>query len=318
MTKPPRTPRQYLTLFLKGMAMGGADVVPGVSGGTIAFITGIYDTLLDAISAVNAEAFRLLTQGKVAAFWQHINGNFLVTLFGGIAVSILTLARLVGYFLEHYPIQLWSFFFGLIIIAAYLVAKEIGRWSGGVYVAGIIGIVIASGITLATPAETPTSLWFVFLSGAIAICAMILPGISGSFILLILGKYAFILEAVNERHLGVIAVFLLGCVVGITTFARVISWLLDHYHDVAVALLAGFMIGSLGKIWPWKEVALTRLNSEGEEVPFVTNNVLPGQYEFLTGQDPLLWQAILFMLIGFFLVFAIERFASRQQQKSEH
>ena len=316
--RTPRTPRQYLTLFLKGIAMGGADVVPGVSGGTIAFITGIYDTLLDSISAVNVEAFRLLMQGKVAAFWQHINGNFLITLFGGIAVSILTLAKLISYFLEYYPIQLWSFFFGLIIIAAYLVAREIGRWSGGVYMAGIIGIAIAFGITLTTPAETPTALWFVFLSGAIAICAMILPGISGSFILLILGKYTYILEAVNERHFGIIVVFLLGCIVGITSFARVISWLLDHYHDIAVALLAGFMVGSLGKIWPWKEVALTRLNSKGEEVPFVTNNVLPGQYELLTGQDALLWQAILFMLIGFFLVFGIERFASRQQKKNVH
>ena len=297
--------------------MGGADVVPGVSGGTIAFITGIYETLLDSIKSVDGAALQLLIKGQFKAFWQHINGNFLVTLFAGIAVSILTLAKLIAYLLEHYPIQLWSFFFGLIIIAAYLVAKEIGHWSAGVFVAAAAGIAIAYYITLATPAETPTSLWFVFLSGAVAICAMILPGISGSFILLILGKYAFILEAVNERNFAVIAVFGLGCVVGILTFARVISWLLERYHDVAVALLAGFMIGSLGKIWPWKEVVLTRLDSHGVEVPFVTRNVLPAQFEQLTGQDALLWQAILFMLVGFLLVFGIERVASYQQQKRE-
>ena len=170
---------------------------------------------------------------------------------------------------------------------------------------------------MATPAETPTALWFIFLSGAVAICAMILPGISGSFILLILGKYAYILDAVNERDFAVLAVFGLGCVVGILTFARIISWLLDHYHNIAVALLAGFMIGSLGKIWPWKEAVLTRLNSHDEEVPFVTRNVLPAQYEQLTGQEALLGQAILFMLVGFLLVLAIERFASYQQKKSE-
>lgn len=317
MNQSPRTPRQYVTLFLKGMAMGGADVVPGVSGGTIAFITGIYETLLDSIASVNVPALQLLLKGRVKDFWQHINGNFLVTLFGGIFLSILTLAKLLGFLLEAYPIQLWSFFFGLIIIAAYLVAKEIKHWSVGVVVSAVVGIAIAYYITLATPAETPSSLWFVFLSGALAICAMILPGISGSFILLILGKYAFILEAVNERNFAVIAVFGLGCVVGILTFSRVISWLLDRYHDVAVALLAGFMIGSLGKIWPWKEAVLTRLDSHGVEVPFVTRNVLPAQFEQLTGQDALLGQAILFMLVGFLLVLGIERFASYQQKKGE-
>ena len=312
-----RTLRQYVTLFFKGMAMGGADVVPGVSGGTIAFITGIYETLLDSIASVNADALQLVFKGRFKDFWQHINGNFLITLFAGVAVSILTLAKLLGYLLEAYPIQLWSFFFGLIIIAAYLVAKEINRWSVGVVVAGAVGIAIAYYITLATPAETPTALWFVFLSGAVAICAMILPGISGSFILLILGKYAYILEALNERNFVVIGVFILGCIVGILTFARVISWLLDHYHDIAVALLAGFMIGSLGKIWPWKEVVLTRPNSHGEEVPFVTSNVLPAQFEQITGQDALLGPAILFMAVGFLLVFGIERFASYQQKNGK-
>ncbi|MEK6481472.1 DUF368 domain-containing protein [Catalinimonas sp. 4WD22] len=307
--------RNYIQLFLKGVAMGGADVVPGVSGGTIAFITGIYGTLLDTIKSFDLEAVQLLLKFKIKALWEHVNGSFLLTLLSGIALSIITLAKLIHIFLENYPIQLWSFFFGLVIIAAVSVSREIKNWSVGAIIAGLLGIVIAFVITLATPAETPTASWFIFLSGAVAICAMILPGISGSFILLILGKYAYILEAVNERELGIIAVFGIGCVVGLLSFARVISWLLHKFHDVAVALLAGFMIGSLNKIWPWKEVVQTRINSKGEEVPFITENVLPGAYLEATSMDPLLWQALLFMLLGIGIVVFLEQFATRRSRK---
>ncbi len=307
--------KDYILLFFKGVAMGSADVVPGVSGGTIAFITGIYGTLLDAIKSFDLEAIQLLLKFKLKEFWQHVNGSFLLTLLSGIALSIITLAKAVQYFLEYFPIQLWSFFFGLVIIAAVLVAKEIGKWSLGVIISGIIGIVIAFLITLSTPAETPTAGWFIFLSGAVAICAMILPGISGSFILLILGKYAYIIEAVNNRDFGVIALFGLGCIVGLLSFARVISWLLHKFHDVAVALLAGFMIGSLNKIWPWKEVLQTRMNSEGEEVPFLTQNILPGAYLEATGMEPLLVQAIIFMLVGIGIVVLLEQFASKKNKK---
>ncbi len=292
--------------------MGSADVVPGVSGGTIAFITGIYGTLLKSIKSFDAEAVRLLLQFRLKAFWRHINGSFLFTLLSGIALSIITLAKVIAYLLEHHPIPLWSFFFGLVIIATYLVSKEITRWSVGVIVMGLLGTAIAYWITEATPAETPTSLWFIFISGAVAICAMILPGISGSFLLLILGKYAYILEAVNERNIEVIAVFGLGCIIGLLSFARVISWLLDHYHDLAVALLAGFMLGSLNKIWPWKEVLSTRINSHGETVPLITDNVSPARYLSVTGQDPMIGQALLFMMIGILLVVGLEWFASRE------
>lgn len=294
--------------------MGGADVVPGVSGGTIAFITGIYGTLLDSIKSFNLEALQLLLKFKIKAFWEHINGKFLLTLLSGIALSIITLAKLIHFFLENYPIQLWSFFFGLVIIAAISVSREIKRWSIGAVISGILGIAIAYYITLATPSETPTASWFIFLSGSIAICAMILPGISGSFILLILGKYAYILDAVNQRDLGVIAVFGLGCIVGLLSFARVISWLLHKYHDVAVALLAGFMIGSLNKIWPWKEVLQTRIDSKGEEVPFITKNILPGDYLEATSMEPLLVQALLFMLLGIGIVVVLEQFANRKNK----
>jgi putative membrane protein len=294
------------------MAVGGADVVPGVSGGTIAFITGIYERLLDAISSFDGEALQYILKFRWQAFWKKVDGTFVVVLLGGILLSILTLAKVIHFLLDEYPIQLWSFFFGLVILAAYVVAKEISRWRGRVILAGIAGIAIAYFITLATPAQTPTDLWFVFISGAVAICAMILPGISGSFILLILGKYEYILGALNERNLLVIAVFGAGCVVGLLSFARVISWLLDRYYYTAIALLAGFMIGSLNKIWPWKEIISMRTNSKGEEVPFITENVLPGVYQEVTGQSPYLGQAILFMILGAGVVFTLDWVASRK------
>jgi len=296
--------------------MGGADVVPGVSGGTIAFITGIYGQLLDAIKSVDLAALRLLSQGRLAGFWQHINGNFLLVLLSGIALSIISLAKVIHYFLETYPIQLWSFFFGLIIISAVSVTRQINQWRGVVVLSGISGIAIAFLVTETSPAETPEAYWFVLLSGALAICAMILPGISGSFILLILGKYTFVLEAINQRDLGVIAVFGIGCIIGLLSFARLISWLLHKYHDVAVALLAGFMIGSLNKIWPWKETVSIRINSKGEEVPLITENVWPGEYFSATGLEPHLMHALLFMLGGIGIVVLLEQFATRKARKT--
>lgn len=310
-----QTIQDYLKLFLKGVAMGGADVVPGVSGGTIAFITGIYETLLNAIKSVDAEAFRLLLQFRIADLWKHINGGFLITLLGGIILSIITFAQVIHFLLDNYPIQLWSFFFGLVVISAISVTREIYQWSAGVVIAGLAGIAIAYWVTEATPGETPEALWFIFLSGAIAICAMILPGISGSFILLIMGKYTYILEAVNERNFVVVGVFAIGCIVGILSFARVISWLLKNYHNMAIALLAGFMIGSLNKIWPWKMVASTRINSSGEEVPFLTKNVLPASYEQITGDPSFLWQAMLFAILGVAIVVVLEQVAARSNKK---
>ncbi len=309
--------KMYGQLFLKGMAMGGADVVPGVSGGTLAFITGIYERLLDAISSFDGEALQYALKFRWKELWEHIDGTFLAVLFAGIATSLLTLAKVLHYLLDTYPIQLWSFFFGLVIAAAYVVAKEITQWKGRVILVGLAGIAIAYAVTIITPAQTPTDLWFIFLSGSIAICAMILPGISGSFILLILGKYEYILGALNERNLLIIATFAAGCVVGLLSFARLISWLLDRYYNTAIALLAGFMIGSLNKIWPWKEVVSTRTNSSGEEIPFLTKNVLPGVYEEVMEQSPNLGQAILFMVLGAGVVLAIDLVAARQQKVTE-
>lgn len=290
--------------------MGGADVVPGVSGGTIAFITGIYEELLNSISKIDVDAVRLLLKFKLKEFWVHINGTFLIVLLSGILTSVFSLATVITYLLEHHPISIWSFFFGLIIISAVLVAKEIREWNWLVILAALIGIAIAYFVTIASPSQTSNSLIFVFISGAIAICAMILPGISGAFILLLLGKYTYIFTALKEFNFPVIIVFGLGCITGLLSFSRVISWLLKNYYNTAVALLAGFMIGSLNKIWPWKIPTSYRINSEGLQVPLTEKNVAPTAYMELTGNDPLILQAVLFILIGIVLVIVIERVGS--------
>ena len=290
--------------------MGGADVVPGVSGGTIAFITGIYEELLGSISKINADAVKLLLQFRIKDFWAHINGTFLVVLFSGILFSVLSLARLITYLLEYHPIPIWSFFFGLIIISAILVIKEIKKWNWIVVLASLIGIAVAYYVTIASPSQTSNSLWFVFISGAIAICAMILPGISGAFILLLLGKYTYIFTALKEFNFSVIIVFGLGCIAGLMSFSRVVSWLLKNYYNTAVALLAGFMIGSLNKIWPWKVATSYRINSEGLQVPLTEKNISPTAYLDVTGQDPQVLQAILFVMVGVVLIIVIEKVGS--------
>lgn len=297
--------------------MGGADIIPGVSGGTIAFITGIYERLLNAINSIDADALKLLAGLRIKEFWEHIDGKFLVTLFSGIILSIFSLAKLISFLLEHYPIQLWSFFFGLIIIASFSVAREIKQWNWKVLLAGFVGIVVAYFVTVATPAETPTALWFIFLSGAIAICAMILPGISGSFILLILGKYSYVINAIKELDIFTIIVFVLGCMVGLLSFARVVSWLLKKHHNVAVSLLAGFMLGSLNKIWPWKVVTKYRIDSHGEQQPFLTKNILPTEYFTQTGNEPYILQALLFVLLGVGIIVILEKIASRNKRAAK-
>ena len=308
---------RYIVLALKGCAMGMADVVPGVSGGPIAFISGIYEELLDSIRSVDATALRLLLRFRLAEFWRHINGRFLLPVLLGIAVAIFSLARLMTYLLTNQPIAIWSFFFGLIVASALLVARQIGRWDWRTVLAFAVGAAAAWWITVATPAETPDDWWFVMLSGAIAICAMILPGISGAFILLLLGKYQYIMHAVGEFDIPVIAVFVIGAAAGIISFSHLLSWLLKHWHDVTVAVLMGFMVGSLNKVWPWKETVETYLDSHGVAQPLVQNNIAPGTFEQLTGQPSLLVQAILLGIVGFLVIYGIELVARMIVKKQE-
>ena len=295
---------KYIGVAFKGICMGAADVIPGVSGGTIAFLMGIYEELLNSIKSVNGEAFRLLFKGKIADFWKHINGTFLVSLFAGILISVFSLARLMKYLLEFHPIQLWSFFFGLILASAIYILKGLDKWSFQNIVALITGVAIAAFICLASPAQTPDALWFVFLSGAIAICAMILPGISGSFILLLMGKYAFVMDAVSTLNIPVLCVFAAGAGIGIVCFSHFLSWLLKKFYMLTIALLSGFMVGSLLKVWPWKV--------PGAEAGF-DYPALPGKFAEVVGSDPQLFQAVAFAAVGFAVVLLIEYFAAKEK-----
>ena len=241
---------KFLLLWLKGCAMGTADVVPGVSGGTIAFISGIYEELIESIRRVDLTALRLLGRLRFGEFWRHVNGRFLLPVLLGIATAVFSLARLMTYLLTNHPVAVWSFFFGLIVASALLVARQVGKWNWRSAAPLLAGIAVAWWITVASPAETPETWWFIMLSGAIAICAMILPGISGAFILLLLGKYQFILQAVGELNIPVLALFLAGAVAGIVSFSHLLSWLLRHWHDVTVATLMGFMIKKCWRLTP--------------------------------------------------------------------
>lgn len=284
---------------IKGIGMGAADVIPGVSGGTIAFLTGIYQELLDSIKSVDLKAIKLLFTFRIGKFWKKINGNFLFSLILGILISFFSLAKLMTYLMEHHPIPLWSFFFGLIIASAVLILRDIKWYLPKYLIPLVIGTAIGAAICLLSPAETPDQLWFIFLCGAIAICAMILPGISGSFILLLLGKYTYMLNALTELDIVLILTFVAGAAIGIVSFSHFLSWLLKKYHTMTISLLAGIMIGSLLKVWPWQVI----LESGVSRPALPYNEMLQS-----SGHVP---TAITFAVIGIVLVTAIELAAKR-------
>ena len=292
--------KDYAVLTLKGMAMGAADVVPGVSGGTIAFIAGIYDELINSIKSINMHSLKLLFTGKIAAFWKAVNRNFLFALLLGIAISVFSLAKLITYLLLNEPVLVWSFFFGLVLASTWFVTKDIKGWNWKTVAGFVGGAVIAYYITVATPAETSTNLMFIFLCGAIAICAMILPGISGSFILVLLGKYFYVMEAVKTLDLVVLGVFAFGAALGITSFSRVLSYALKNFRNITLSVLSGFMLGSLNKVWPWKEVE--KLVSDGHEV-MIEHNIAPNTE---------VAEAVVLMLIGLILVYVLEKISAKK------
>lgn len=300
-----------ISIFLKGMAMGAADVVPGVSGGTIAFITGIYDTLLGSISRITPSLINMIRKDGIKAAFDYINGTFLIILLAGILTSIFTLARVITWMLHTHPIPLWSFFFGLIIISVNHMFKQVEFWKASRFVAVIAGIAFAYSITVLQPLNLePTSL-NILLAGSIAICAMILPGISGSFILLMLGMYTPILAAAKSIDVVTLATFASGCLIGILTFSHVLTWVLKHYRDIALTFLTGLMIGTLGKVWPWKETLTWRTNSSGADVPLLERNLSPFSFEDITGQPALLGYAIAAMLAAITLILVLEKTAEK-------
>jgi len=304
-----RTIKDYVIVGLKGIAMGAADVVPGVSGGTIAFISGIYEELLGSISNINLSLFKTLKNEGFKTAWKQLNGNFLLSLLIGICISVASLAKVISWLLENQPILLWSFFFGLVLASVIYIAKQITKWNLVKIILAIIGAVLAYYITTLNPmvSENSSSL-FMFFAGAIAICAMILPGISGSFILVLLGAYKPILNAINDRDLKTIVLVGIGAIVGLLTFSRVLKWLFANYKNYTLAVLTGFIIGSLNKIWPWKKVLTYRTNSHGEQVPFNEASISPFTYE----GDPQIVMAIVLAIIGFALILLLEKLAVKK------
>lgn len=304
------------SVFLRGLAMGAADIVPGVSGGTIAFITGIYFRLLEAISSIPGAIFKELFQGKLRAFWQTCDGTFLSALLAGILVSIVTMASAISFLLVEYPILIWSFFFGLILASVWHIGSQVRHYSAVLLVPLIVGAAAAWWITRLTATHIEPSTLVLFAAGAVAICAMILPGISGSFILVIMGMYAPVLAAIKAFDIAFLLIFMAGCLVGLLSIAKLIVWAFHKCHDLMLALLTGIMIGSLNKVWPWRETLSWRTNSAGEQVPLHEVSISPGAFSNIAGQDPQIAMAVLMVAVGIVLVLVIEWLGKRHQQGS--
>ncbi|NTS78056.1 DUF368 domain-containing protein [Catenovulum sp. SM1970] len=312
-----RTKKEYALLTAKGMAMGAADVVPGVSGGTIAFITGIYDELLGSLKKIGPEALQILFKQGFSAAWAHINGFFLLAVFGGILLSLKTFAALITIALTNEPLLIWGFFSGLIAASVVLLVKQQERWRITDYLAFIVGTAFVVFISVAKPTQLPGDWWMLFLGGFVAICAMILPGISGSFILLLVGLYPVFLAAINDLNFIALASFGAGCISGLLVFSRFLSWLLEKYHQVTIALLVGFLVGSLNVTWPWKEVLTSVVNRHGETVPLEQANVLPARFTEITGQANQLSAVIACAVLGLVLVLGLEWVSKRMAENEQ-
>lgn len=317
--------------------MGAADAVPGVSGGTIAFISGIYEELITTISGVNLSLLTTLGKSGFSAFWKQLNGNFLVALLTGILISFVSFMRLAKYLIEEHPILIWSFFFGLIVASIFFVGKQIKTWNLGTIVSLILGTLAAYYITTLSSMANNDSTLFLFFAGAIAICAMILPGISGSFILVILGAYKTLSDALHDFDFKRIAIFAVGALIGLLSFSRVLKWLFKHYKNTTLAVLTGFIFGSLNKIWPWKETLTVLEKSTGQTIPVsqitdygtievyqrqINNfesfkmvsekSVLPFHYSEINNTiDPQIGLAVGLMVVGFLTIFILERIGTK-------
>ncbi|HLV69880.1 MAG TPA: DUF368 domain-containing protein [Xanthomarina sp.] len=330
--------KDYFLITLKGVAMGAADAVPGVSGGTIALISGIYEELISTISNVNISLLKTLRQKGFKTFWNALNGNFIFALLIGILASFASFMRLAKYLIEEHPILIWSFFFGLIIASIFFVGKQIKKWNLATVLSFTIGAFAAYYVTTLPSMASNSNPLFLFLAGAIAICAMILPGISGSFILVILGAYKTLSDAIHDWDLKRIAIFGIGAVVGLLSFSRVLKWLFKHYHNTTLALLTGFIVGSLNKIWPWKKSILVLNDTTGQTVPFfnISNlgslsvyqqqindfesykiiteeSVSPFVYSSINnGVSSQLFAAITLIVAGFLTIFILEKIGNKK------
>lgn len=305
--------------------MGAADVVPGVSGGTIAFISGIYQELIDSINNINLSVLKTIKKDGLIAAWKQVNGSFLLALLTGIGISILTFSKVITHLLETQPILVWSFFFGLIIASITLIWKEITRWNFFDILFLLIGITISYSITIVRPVSSPDSYWYLFLSGFIAIIAMILPGISGAFILLLMGSYETVIRTINTFREGLttanseiltqallkLGIFAVGAIIGLKSFSKILHWMFEHHKNTTLTLLVGFMVGSLNKVWPWKKVLETKINNYGEVVPFIDQSILPQNFD----GEPQITMATVLAILGFVLIFGMEKMASKLGRK---
>ena len=312
----------YLVISLKGIAMGAADVVPGVSGGTIAFISGIYEELLESIDGINLSFFKTWKSDGFSGAWNSINGNFLFSLLFGIAVSIISLAKVIKWLLTNEPILLWSFFFGLVLASIFYIGKQINKWNWVIVIFMIIAAVVSYFVTIAEPFASPENNLYLMFCGFVAIIAMILPGISGAFILLILGAYQTAIDTVNDLFEGLsnldfnilkqalirFSMLAIGAVIGLKTFSKVLNWMFKHYKNLTLAILTGFMIGSLNKIWPWKNVLTWRLNSHQERVPLLEESISP----FSFNGDNQIGYAVVLMIVGYLTIFILEKLGSKK------
>ncbi len=329
--------KDYLLVSLKGMAMGAADAVPGVSGGTIAFISGIYEELITTISGVNLSLLKTLKSKGFFAFWKQLNGNFLLALLSGIIISFVSFMRLAKYLIEQHTVLIWSFFFGLIIASIFFVGKQINKWSAKTIIALILGAIIAFYITSLPSLASNTNSYFLFIAGAIAICAMILPGISGSFILVILGAYKTLSDAFHDFDIKKIALFAGGAIVGLLSFSHVLKWLFKNYHNTTLAILTGFILGSLNKVWPYKKTVSVMEDATGKVVEFtgiskyetlsvlqqntldfetyktvLEQSVLPSTFSQINANtNPQLFLAIGLMIAGFLTIFILEKVGNK-------
>lgn len=306
-----RTFKDYFFITLKGIAMGAADVVPGVSGGTIAFISGIYQELIDSINKINMNALNILRKEGISSAWQYINGNFFAALLLGVAISILSLAKGIKFLLETQPIGVWSFFFGLMLASIIFLWKDIKKWDLTAISALLLSAFMAYYITIIPPLASNDGLIFLFFAGALAICAMILPGISGAFILVLLGAYHTVLNAIDTFNFKILIVVGLGAITGILSFSKALKWLFENKRNTTMAGLTGFIIGSLNKVWPWKQVVDKEIDAHGKEIILLEKSILPSSFD----GNPQVLLAVFLAVIGFLLIYGIEKWAGMMNKK---
>jgi putative membrane protein len=304
-------------IILVGLLMGAAEVVPGVSGGTIAFVSGFYERLVNDIQRFTPGLLFSVRKAGVKRLWNILDINFLLLLFGSMLVAILIFARGVSYLLAYQPILIWSFFFGLVVASVFVVSRRLAPFNIEMVVSIFFGVMLGLVVTRIAPLEAEVTPLTLFAGGCIAVCAWILPGLSGSFILLVLGLYQSVISAIKHFEFMTLTYVALGCVVGLISFSRVLSLLLQRFHHATVSVMMGFMLGSLVKIWPWKHTTSYQIGTDGRQIPVVQEPVSPQTYLDLTGQEPMLYLALASCIAGFLLIFAMDRFALLTESRAD-